>query len=159
MFVLSIQLKEKHLSWRALNIHVNVDNWKSQREKIFHTTCHVYNKVCILIIDDDSCTNIANIELVKKLNLHTTKHRIPYKLEWLNDGCCYLFFTQKKRRKPKNTRRNPKRFLKLVVEDQNDKWKIWMIKMSKIDKISNPILTKKSLTGKNIFIWGKEIQI
>jgi len=34
-----------------------------------------------------------------------------------------------------------------------------MIKMYKIDKISNPILTKKSLTGKNIFIWGKEIQI
>ena len=43
-------------------------------------TCRVYNKVCILIIDDDSCTNVANIELVKKSNLHTTKHRIPYKL-------------------------------------------------------------------------------
>jgi hypothetical protein len=34
-----------------------------------------------------------------------------------------------------------------------------MIKMYKINKISNPILTKKSFIGKNIFIWGKEIQI
>jgi len=34
-----------------------------------------------------------------------------------------------------------------------------MIKMYKIDKLSNPILTKKSLIGKNIFIWGKEIKI
>ena len=31
--------------------------------------------------------------------------------------------------------------------------------MYKINKISNPILTKKSFIGKNIFIWGKEIQI
>jgi len=31
-------------------------------------------------------TNVASIELVRKLNFHTTKHLIPNKLQWLNDG-------------------------------------------------------------------------
>jgi len=38
-----------------------------------------------LIIDGNSCINVASIELVRKLNLHTNKHHIPYKLQWLND--------------------------------------------------------------------------
>jgi hypothetical protein len=38
-----------------------------------------------LIIDGSSCTNVASTELVRKLNLHTNKHHIPYKLQWLND--------------------------------------------------------------------------
>jgi hypothetical protein len=29
----------------SLNIHVNVDNLKDQRENIFHTRCHVQNKI------------------------------------------------------------------------------------------------------------------
>jgi hypothetical protein len=69
----------------SLNIHVNVDNLKDQRENIFHTRCHVQNKICNLIINDGSYTNIANTELVEKLNFHTTKYFIPYKLQWLND--------------------------------------------------------------------------
>jgi hypothetical protein len=52
---------------------------------IFHTRCQVYNKICSLIIDGGSCTNIASAEFVRKLNLYTTKHHIPYKLQWLND--------------------------------------------------------------------------
>jgi hypothetical protein len=62
-----------------------VDNLKDQRENIFHTRCHVQNKICNLIINDGSYTNIANTELVEKLNFHTTKYFIPYKLQWLND--------------------------------------------------------------------------
>jgi len=69
----------------SLNIHVNVDNLKDQRENIFHTRCHVQNKICNLIINDGSYTNIANTELVEKLNFHTTNYFIPYKLQWLND--------------------------------------------------------------------------
>jgi hypothetical protein len=65
---------------RALNMHVKVDDSEGQRENIFHTRCHVHNKVCSLIIDGDSCTNIASTKLVRKLNLHTTKHSILYKL-------------------------------------------------------------------------------
>jgi hypothetical protein len=34
---------------------------------------------------------------------------------------------------------------RLVVEDQDDKWKSWMTKMYKIDKIDNPILIDKRL--------------
>jgi hypothetical protein len=65
---------------RALNMHAKVDDLEGQKENIFYTRCHVYNKVCSLIIDGGSCTSIASTELVRKLNLHTTKHPIVYKL-------------------------------------------------------------------------------
>jgi len=65
---------------RALNMHVNVVDSKGYRENIFQTRYHVYNKVCSLIIDGGSCTNITSAKLMRKLNLHTTKHLIPYKL-------------------------------------------------------------------------------
>jgi hypothetical protein len=70
---------------RALNIHVKVDDLKDQKKNIFHIKCHVHNKTCSLIIDGGSCTNVANTELVRKLNLHIIKYLIPYKLQWLND--------------------------------------------------------------------------
>jgi len=65
---------------KELNIHIKMNDLKGHRENILHMTCHVHNKVCSLIIDGGSCTNIASNELVRKLNLHTTKHLIPYKL-------------------------------------------------------------------------------
>jgi shikimate kinase len=65
---------------RALNMHVNVVDSKGYKENIFQTRYHVYNKVCSLIIDGGSCTNITSAKLMRKLNLHTTKHLIPYKL-------------------------------------------------------------------------------
>ena len=68
---------------RALNIHVKVDDLEDQKENIFHTRCRVQNKVYSLIIDGGSC---ASIELIEKLNLHTTKHHILYNLQWLNDN-------------------------------------------------------------------------
>jgi hypothetical protein len=46
----------------------------------------------------------------------------------------------------------------LVMNDQNDKWKIWRTRTYKIEKISNPILIAKDPFGENIFIWGKGIQ-
>jgi len=48
--------------------------------------CHVHNKLCSLIIYGGSCSNVASTKLVRKLNLHSTKHPIPYKLQWLNNG-------------------------------------------------------------------------
>ena len=59
---------------------------KVQRDNIFHTRCHVQNKVCSVIIDGGSCTNVASITLVEKLGLPTSKHPRPYKLQWLNDS-------------------------------------------------------------------------
>ncbi|XP_073122175.1 uncharacterized protein [Henckelia pumila] len=58
---------------------------ESQRENIFHTRCFVNGKVCSLIIDGGSCTNVASCELVKKLGLPLLKHHQPYRLQWFND--------------------------------------------------------------------------
>lgn len=67
---------------RALSAIVKEDE-KVQRENIFHTSCLVNDKVC-MIIDGGSCTNVAS-NMVGKLNLPTLKHPSPYKLQWLND--------------------------------------------------------------------------
>ena len=56
-----------------------------QRENIFHTRCKVKDKVCSMIIDGGSCTNVASATMVEKLGLPTMKHPEPYKLQWLND--------------------------------------------------------------------------
>ena len=36
------------------------DDIEQQHENIFHTRCHVNNKICSLIIDGGSCTNVAS---------------------------------------------------------------------------------------------------
>ncbi|RDY10236.1 hypothetical protein CR513_05281, partial [Mucuna pruriens] len=56
-----------------------------QREHIFHTRCHINDKVFSMIINHGSCTNVACTLLVEKLNLPTKKHPNPYTLQWLND--------------------------------------------------------------------------
>jgi hypothetical protein len=48
----------------ALNTHIKVDDVEQQRENIFYTRCHVNNKVCRMIIDGGSCTNVASTILV-----------------------------------------------------------------------------------------------
>lgn len=70
---------------RALSVQVKEDD-EVQRENIFHTRCHVQNKVCSMIIDGGSCTNVASTTMVEKLGLPTIKHSRPYKLQWLNDS-------------------------------------------------------------------------
>ncbi|KAE8733138.1 hypothetical protein F3Y22_tig00001478pilonHSYRG00020 [Hibiscus syriacus] len=67
---------------RTLNIQSQDDE---QRENIFHTKCHVGDKICVVIIDGGSCTNVASTHMVEKLGLKTSKHPHPYKLQWLND--------------------------------------------------------------------------
>jgi hypothetical protein len=58
---------------------------KQQRENPFYIGCHISNKVCNMIIDSESCTNIASTILIKKLDLNTVEHNRPYKLWWLNE--------------------------------------------------------------------------
>ncbi|KAI9169953.1 hypothetical protein LWI28_020048 [Acer negundo] len=70
---------------RALSAQAKEDD-EVQRDNIFHTRCHVNDKVCSMIIDGGSCTNVASTILVEKLNLTTFKHPKPYKLQWLNDS-------------------------------------------------------------------------
>ena len=54
-------------------------------QNIFHTYCHVQNKVCSLIIDNRNCVNIASTIIVSKLNLCMIEHNKPYRLQFLND--------------------------------------------------------------------------
>ncbi|XP_019432676.1 PREDICTED: uncharacterized protein LOC109339658 [Lupinus angustifolius] len=61
------------------------DQEADQRGNIFHTRCLVGGKVCCLIIDSGSCTNVASSRLVSKLNLETKTHPTPYHLQWLSE--------------------------------------------------------------------------
>ncbi|XP_062173559.1 uncharacterized protein LOC133879023 [Alnus glutinosa] len=76
---------ESLVARRALNTQIKIDDMEQQRENIFHTRCYVSNKVCSMIIDGGSCTNVASTTLVEKLSLPLLKHPRPYKLQWLNE--------------------------------------------------------------------------
>ena len=52
----------------------------TQRENICHTHCLINTKLCSLIIDGGSCTNVASTRVVEKLSLPTISHIKPYKL-------------------------------------------------------------------------------
>jgi len=56
-----------------------------QRENIFHTRCLINDKLCSLIVDGCSCTNVASTRMVDKLGLPTIFHAKPYKLQWLSE--------------------------------------------------------------------------
>ena len=62
---------ESLVARRPLSAQVKEDDMEQQRENIFHTRCHINNKVCSMIIDGGSCTNVASTTLVEKLNLPT----------------------------------------------------------------------------------------
>ena len=70
---------------RALNAQPREDDHDIQRTNIFHSTCLIKNKVCMLIIDGGSCTNLAASYLVDKMKLKCSNHPRPYKLHWMND--------------------------------------------------------------------------
>ena len=70
---------------RALNTQIKMDETNQQRDNIFNTRCSVSNKVCSMIINGGSCTNVASNTLVEKLGLPLLKHLRPYKLQSLND--------------------------------------------------------------------------
>ncbi|GJZ14185.1 hypothetical protein Tco_0549415 [Tanacetum coccineum] len=66
------------------NTHDRAENL--QREAIFHTRCTIAQRVCTVIINGGSCTNVASQTLVSKLNLITEPHPSPYVIQWLNQG-------------------------------------------------------------------------
>ena len=57
-----------------------------QREAIFRTRRTIGGKVCSLIIDWGSCTNVAFKIVVDKLKLTASPHSSPYTTQWLNKG-------------------------------------------------------------------------
>ena len=58
---------------------------EEQRENLFQARCLIGGKVCSLIIDSGSCTNIVSDLVVRKLNLLTTPHPTPFKLQWVSN--------------------------------------------------------------------------
>ena len=52
-----------------------------QRENIFYARCRIKDKICSLIINGGSSTNVASEALVEKLALPLLKHPRPYKLQ------------------------------------------------------------------------------
>ena len=60
---------------RALIVQAKEKNEK-EKENIFHTRCHIKEKVCNLIINGGSCANVVSSILVEKLNLPTLKHSL-----------------------------------------------------------------------------------
>ena len=70
---------------RSFSVQTKEDDVEQQRENIFHSRCLINNKVCSMIIDSGSCTNVTSVTLVKKLGLNTVKHEKPYQLQWLNE--------------------------------------------------------------------------
>ena len=70
---------------RSLSVQPKT-NEKEQRENLFHSRCLVSEKVCSLIIDGGSCTNVASDTLVRKLGLATRPLSRPFRLEWLNEA-------------------------------------------------------------------------
>ncbi|CAA7039942.1 unnamed protein product [Microthlaspi erraticum] len=69
---------------RVLSTQVRTDK-DEQRENLFDTRCLVQDKVCSLIIDGGSFTNVASETMVEKFGLITKKHPRPYQLNWLNE--------------------------------------------------------------------------
>jgi len=70
---------------RSLNVQVSEENVEQQTGNIFHTRCHIKNKVCSIIINNGNCINVANTTLIRELNSTTNKHATLYKLQWLNE--------------------------------------------------------------------------
>jgi len=70
---------------RRLLGSMNKEEDETQRRNIFHSRCMVKGKVCSLIIDGGSCTNVASKRLVEKLGLVTSMHPSPYTLQWLSE--------------------------------------------------------------------------
>ena len=68
---------------RTLSLQNKWDECVQQCENLFYTHCLVVNKLCNMIADSGSYTNVASTLLVEKLKLPTTKHPRPYKLQWL----------------------------------------------------------------------------
>ena len=58
-------------------------DWR--RTSIFRTRVACQGRLCTLIIDGGSCSNLALEELVEKLNLKTKDNPNPYQIAWVND--------------------------------------------------------------------------
>jgi hypothetical protein len=57
-----------------------------QRTRLFRTACKTKDRVCKVILDNDSMDNLISTEMVENLELETTDHPNPYRVSWLQKG-------------------------------------------------------------------------
>ncbi|XP_057782175.1 uncharacterized protein LOC131000309 [Salvia miltiorrhiza] len=76
--------KQLFIARGASSVQTQPDE-REQRENLFHTRCFVQDKVCSVIIEGGSYTNVASKSMVEKLGLAEVKHPKPYRLQWLNE--------------------------------------------------------------------------
>ena len=57
-----------------------------EQDALFRTRCTSHGKVCSVIVDSGSFTNIVSEEMLTKLGLTIEKHPKPYNFHWLQDG-------------------------------------------------------------------------
>jgi hypothetical protein len=57
---------------------------KHQHHNLFHMFLENYR--VHTIIDGDSCNNLVNVEMVKKLGLTMREHPHPYYIQWFNNN-------------------------------------------------------------------------
>ncbi|KAK9705281.1 hypothetical protein RND81_07G044700 [Saponaria officinalis] len=55
-----------------------------QRERLLHSLCKVNNRICTLIVDSGSCTNVIARDVITKLKIPTKDHPKPCRLHWLD---------------------------------------------------------------------------
>ena len=70
---------------RALNGNKGTHH-KEPCKDIFYTRCTINDRVCSLLVDGGSCTNVASTTLVTKLNLKAESHPQPCSIQWLHQG-------------------------------------------------------------------------
>jgi len=63
---------------RRLLANQTKEEESNQRKNLFYTRCLVQGKICSLITDGSSCTNVASTCLVSKLDLETKPHFGPH---------------------------------------------------------------------------------
>lgn len=64
----------------SLSVTKKGDN---QRQVVFYTKGTIRGKLCSLIVDRGSCTDVASKTLVDKLKLITTPHLKLFQVKWL----------------------------------------------------------------------------
>src|SRR6266508_5663848 len=57
---------------------------KGQQRNVFQSECKIKDKVCKLVIDGGSFTNIISKDLVQALSLSTWRHPTPHHVQWIN---------------------------------------------------------------------------
>jgi hypothetical protein len=62
----------------------NVAAQKGQRWSVFQSECKIKDKVCKLVIDGGSFTNMISKDLVQRLSLSTWRHPTPHHIKWMN---------------------------------------------------------------------------